>query len=144
MWDQNRTTKHSCHISYEIVNNNKTFPLPILKKLGEVDLALIEWGLGTANLMICGDKVTAGTSGGIRDQYVIRPYEDNTPWKEQIITKMWQDKAVPIALMCIIIVLEREGYIKAVNVNGIEEDGENKELWETAWSIVLSMKENNK
>ena len=143
--NQSRTTKHSCHMSWEVVKNHETFPLPILKKLGELDQTLREWGLGAAGLMICGDKITVGISGGVRDQYVIKPHEDNTPWREQLVTKMWEDKAVPITLMCVIIVLEREGYIKAVNVNGVEEDGENKELWETAWSIILSMsKEDNK
>lgn len=135
MWDQNRTTTTSCHINYLNIESHETYPLYILEKMDKLYNALREWGVNPG-MVVCGSKIDFHSGG---DHYEFLPYNDSGPWKNIITTRSYSDKGLVISIMCTLIVLQNEDYIYQVTVSGIDKDGENKELWQTAWSIVADM-----
>lgn len=134
MWDMNRQTKHSCHIFYTNKKSSPCYPLSILKRMHLLDKALMEYGL--SGLEVCGSKIVIKDAA---QEIVFRSKNDCGPWKNTIVTRMYGDKGSVISAMCVLATLWEEDYIEQCGVSKLE--GENKELWETAWSIILSMKE---
>ncbi len=136
MWEENRKTTGSCQITFSHKQNNQTFPLHILKRINKVNSELIKRGL--RGLTVCGDKITFGVCGNA-DRYVLTSYKNSDVFKNIIVTNMYEDKGRIISGMCAIIILWNEGYIDNVSVE--LKSKENMELWQTAWSILLGMKE---
>ena len=143
MWDSTRATAESLQVEYTNIEPSDTYSLPILKKLNALHDALREYGCGTG-IEICGERVVVSDAG---QECIFRPSSRGS-WPCRIITRVFGDKCVVIAVMCILILLWKEGVITNISINGsdlAQDDsmlgGENKTLWETAWSIMLNMKE---
>lgn len=142
MWSPNRTTTEGCDIAYSYIKEDRSFSLSLLKRASDLDKALRKYGC--VGLEICGQKIVIESP----QQYCTFRPGTGGPWKSHITTKVFGDKAVVISAMCLVIMMEQEGYIKDVSVNGTDmKTGntfmgrENGPLWQTAWSIYLSMKE---
>lgn len=140
MWEENRKTTGTCQISFTVKSDNKTFPLQILKRINKINSELIKRGLRGVN--VCSDKISFGEFYQ-KDRYQILPYQINKTLRQSIITPKYIDKGYVISMMCATIILWNENYIKDIYVN-IDRSLESKELWQTAWSIYLSMEEDNK
>lgn len=137
MWQDNRTATETCQISFMVNAYNKTFPLHILKRINKINSELIKLGLRGVN--VCADRISFGEFFE-RKHYQILPYQANKVLKTSIITPRYLDKGYIISIMCTTIILWNENYIKDIYVN-IDRSSESKELWQTAWSILLDMKE---
>lgn len=140
MWSPNRTTTEGLEIDYCNTKPDQTYSLSLLKRAYELDKVLREYGC--VGLEICGDRITIKSP---QQECTFRPGSGG-PWKNRVVTTVFGDKAVVISTMCLIIMMEQEGYVDQVRIKGTDMgDGtmgrENGPLWQTAWSIYLSMKE---
>lgn len=137
-----RTTT-SCHVSFQISKNHDTFPLEVIRQVNRLNDFLMRWDFGRYTFSVCGKEIKIQGNS----TYTVKPYNSPGPWKEMFVTRIFEDKRVVIALMALVIMLENTGYIYGLNVTGIDEQGntkvskENQEMWETAWSIFLSLAE---
>ena len=140
MWSPNRTTSEGFSLEYRNTKPGQSYSLSLLKRANNLDKVLREYGC--VGLDICGDKIRIKNN---HDEHIFRPGSGG-PWPCRVVTTVFGDKAAVISVMCLAIMLQQEGYIDQVSIGGTDmTDGsmgrENGPLWQTAWSIYLSMKE---
>lgn len=142
MWSPNRITTEGFDLEYHNTKPGQSYSLQTLKRANDLDKVLREHGC--AGLEICGDKIKIKNK---HEEHIFRP-GNSGPWPCRVATTVFSDKTAVISIMCLAIMLWQEGYIEDLKIGGTDMTApggslgrENGPLWQTAWSIYLSMKE---
>lgn len=135
-WNESQVTTERFDVSYLVVEDHVKFPVDIIKKMVLLDKTLREWRL--PGLSICGKSIL------LKEWNIdleIKPYNPPGPWKNCRSIEKGNNKSFVVAAMCTLIALENEDFITDISIKKLKEDGEIKDLWQTAWTIILNMQE---
>lgn len=130
----------SCHISFQVRRDHNQFPLRIIQRVEALNRVLHKMGFERYNFSVCGQYIRIQGM----ETYNISPRNTPGPFKENFVTRKFEDKRLVVALMSLMNLLQNEGYIFGLNVSKltIDEpteptDEERRDLWLSAQSIFL-------
>lgn len=130
-------TKHEGALGFYNRLNLPTFPPKVIRRLYNLQQKLMMYGI--VDIMICGERIEFGSGS---QKFTIKS-SSTSHFGNVMNFPQYCNKKTIIAIYATIILLLEIGYIKDLfigNYQGIIEP-EYEELWQTAWSILINMKE---
>jgi len=132
-------TKYLHILRFYYATDDQVFPMNVINKMINLEKELCRLGITCA--MICGERMEVGY--GSR-KFTIPAHELSSFGGTHMGFAQYSDKTHVIATLAFAIMLLNIGYIKdleLISSKEVEDNAEAEELWQTAWSILINMKE---